>query len=54
MLLIFAIFAARERFFFGGLGSGGGLIVSLLLTRFKFASALVVALSFSLEVAIEA
>jgi len=46
-ILVFAIFAVLERFFFGGFVGAGGFMVSLLLTDFKFASAFVVALSFS-------
>jgi len=48
VLLMFAIFAALDRFFLGGFVGRGGFIVSLLLTDFKFnASAFIVALSFS-------
>jgi hypothetical protein len=48
VVLVFAIFAVLERFFFGGFVGRGGFIVSLLLTDFKFnASAFIVALSFS-------
>ena len=47
-VLMFAIFAALDRFFLGGFVGRGGFIVSLLLTDFKFnASAFIVALSFS-------
>jgi hypothetical protein len=46
-LLVFAIFAALDRFFFGFDG-GGALMVSLLLTLFNIASALAIfSLSFS-------
>ena len=44
---LFATFAALDRFFLGGFVGAGGFIVSLLLTDFKFASAFIVALSFS-------